>query len=51
MSAATWRQELIEDSPSVIANVDGDDLCLDLRWIAAADDAKLGEAIGGRIDL
>ncbi len=50
MPAEKWAQELIEDSPSVIATVDGEDLCLDLRWIAAADDARLGEAIGGKID-
>ncbi len=42
-----WASELRGDVPSVLAAVDGDELVLDLRWIAAADDRRLAEVIGG----
>ncbi|TWU48774.1 L-seryl-tRNA(Sec) selenium transferase [Rubripirellula tenax] len=47
LSAQDWVDKLRGDVPAVFANVDGDDLVLDLRWIAAADDAKLADAISG----
>ncbi len=49
LSADEWNRELIEELPAVITTVDGDDVCVDLRWVAAADDAKLGETLGGKI--
>jgi hypothetical protein len=33
----------------VIASVDHLDLVIDLRWIAAADDGKLAEALGEKL--
>jgi L-seryl-tRNA(Ser) seleniumtransferase len=47
MSADAWASDLSEELPAVLAKVDGDDLLVDLRWIAAADDGKLAEALGG----
>jgi hypothetical protein len=32
----------------VLAGVDGEDLKVDLRWIAAADDGSLAETLGGK---
>lgn len=49
LSAGDWKQELIDNLPAIVTTVDGEDLCIDLRWISAADDAQLGEAIGGKI--
>ena len=49
LSADQWNRELLEELPAVITTVDGEDLCVDLRWIAPADDAKLGETLGGKI--
>lgn len=47
MSAQDWALDLLEELPAVHANADGDDLVVDLRWIAAADDGKLVETLGG----
>lgn len=47
-TVSDWAVRLSEELPAVIAGIDGDDLKIDLRWIAAADDGKLAEAIGGK---
>ena len=47
MTADAWASQLREELPAVLANVDGDDLCVDLRWISAADDGQLAETLGG----
>lgn len=44
-SAADWQQELRANLPSVLAGIDGEDLLVDLRWIAAADDNRLAESL------
>jgi L-seryl-tRNA(Ser) seleniumtransferase len=49
MSTDAWVNDLREDFPAVLATCDGDDVCIDLRWIAAADDAKLAETLGGSV--
>ena len=46
-SADHWRDELREEMPSVVTAVDGEELVIDLRWIAAADDGKLAGLIAG----
>lgn len=47
LSAAEWADNLREDIPAMLVTVDGDDLCVDLRWIAASDDGKVAEALAG----
>lgn len=47
-SASTWANELIESLPAVYVQADDDCVKLDLRWIAAADDSKLAEALTGQ---
>ncbi len=49
-SAADWAASLRDEIPAVIAFADGDDLKIDLRWIAASDDGKLAEALGDRLN-
>jgi L-seryl-tRNA(Ser) seleniumtransferase len=49
LEAATWQRNLQDELPAIMANVSGEDLCVDLRWISPADDARLGEALGGKI--
>ena len=49
MSAEAWASDLREELPAVFASVDGDDVCVDLRWIAAANDGKLAETLGGSV--
>lgn len=46
LSAENWASRLIKQDPAVIASVIGDDLVVDLRWVAASDDAQLAEALG-----
>lgn len=46
-TAAAWASRLKDEMPAVLAGVDGEDLKVDLRWIAAADDARLAETLGG----
>tara|TARA_R110002049_G_scaffold182485_3_gene350399 strand:+ start:12762 stop:14060 length:1299 start_codon:yes stop_codon:yes gene_type:complete len=46
-SAEKWSEDLREEIPSVIARVDGEELVVDLRWIAAADDSKLAALLAG----
>jgi hypothetical protein len=48
MSSEDWASHLRDELPAVYAAVDGDDLRVDLRWIAAADDGKLAETLGGK---
>ena len=50
LSAEDWTRELLEELPAVIATIDGEELRVDLRWIAPSDDAKLAEALGGKIE-
>ena len=45
LSSSDWQAALAEQVPVVLAAVDGEHLCIDLRWIAAADDSKLAEAL------
>lgn len=45
-SAEDWASELKEEVPAIFASTLDDDLIVDLRWIAAADDGKLAEALG-----
>ncbi len=51
LSSERWAASLRDQSPAVIALSDGDDLRVDLRWIAAADDAKIAAALGANSDL
>lgn len=46
MSAEAWQQSLADCVPAVLTVVDGENLVIDLRWIAAADDNRLAEALG-----
>ncbi len=46
ISAQAWQQTLVESVPAVLTGVDGEQLVVDLRWIAASDDNKLAEALG-----
>ena len=45
-SAEDRAKSLQDQIPSVLALVDGNDLKIDLRWIAAASDNRLAEALG-----
>lgn len=45
LSAADWHQHLRDDLPAVLSGVDGEEVVIDLRWIAAADDNRLVEVI------
>ena len=49
-SAEKWHDELREEMPSVVTAVDGQELIVDLRWIAAADDGKLAGLIASESD-
>jgi len=44
-SALEWQRSMAENVPAILAGVDGESLCIDLRWIAAADDNKLAETL------
>ena len=50
MSAADWQAELLDEMPALATTVVDDMLRVDLRWVAAADDTKLAEALGGKTD-
>ena len=45
MSAVDWAVQLRGEMPSILVGVAGDDLCIDLRWIDAANDTRLVEAL------
>ncbi len=47
LSADAWAAKLRAEIPAVIAEANDDDLVVDLRWIAAADDSKLARLLGG----
>ncbi len=49
LSSVDWQKKLIDELPAVAANCRGDAICVDLRWIAASDDSRLAEALGGTI--
>ncbi len=44
-TAEAWQQSLTENVPAILSTVADDHLSIDLRWVAAADDNKLAEAI------
>ncbi|WP_186776058.1 hypothetical protein [Rubripirellula reticaptiva] len=46
-SAQQWADELRDNVPAVTTHVDADAVVFDLRWVSAADDRVLAEAIGG----
>jgi L-seryl-tRNA(Ser) seleniumtransferase len=46
-SAGDWAASLQDQTPAVLAAPDGSDLIIDLRWISAASDNQLAEALGG----
>lgn len=50
MTAEAWVDDLRQEFPAVMASCDGNDVVVDLRWIAAADDAKLATALGGAVE-
>jgi L-seryl-tRNA(Ser) seleniumtransferase len=49
LDVGQWQRDLMEELPAIVAKVCGDELCIDLRWISPADDARLGEALGGKV--
>ena len=49
LNADQWNRKLIDDYPCVLTTVNEDKLCVDLRWVHPADDAKLGEIFGGTV--
>ena len=49
MEAEKWCRLLSEDYPSILSSIEDHKLCIDLRWVHPADDAKLGEILGGEI--
>jgi L-seryl-tRNA(Ser) seleniumtransferase len=49
-SAAEWANRLRDELPAVLVAADGEELRVDLRWIAAADDGRLADSLGGNID-
>lgn len=44
-SAIDWQRKLETQSPAIIAEVENDELIVDLRWIAASQDSQLAETI------
>ena len=46
-NAQQWSEQLREDSPAVIARVDGEELVIDLRWVDAASDNTIAGMIDG----
>ena len=46
-SAKDWQRQLMDEMPAVVGTVSDDALRIDLRWIAAADDGRLAEVLGG----
>ena len=49
MSAEDWQRKLLKEIPAVAADRSGEMLRIDLRWIAASDDSRLAEVLGGDI--
>ena len=45
LSAIDWQAALADQMPVVLAAVERENLCVDLRWIPAADDNKLAESL------
>lgn len=46
LSAEEWAEQLREEIPSIEAAVEAEQLRIDLRWIAPADDKKLAQILG-----
>jgi L-seryl-tRNA(Ser) seleniumtransferase len=49
MSAEDWQSKLMKEIPAVVADCSSEGLRIDLRWIAASDDSRLAELLGGDI--
>ncbi len=47
LPATDWAIKLREQIPSIWANVDGEEVVVDLRWVSPADDAKIAAGIIG----
>jgi L-seryl-tRNA(Ser) seleniumtransferase len=47
MTADAWSTKLRDDFPSLWVNVDGDEIVVDLRWIAPAEDNKIASTLAG----
>jgi L-seryl-tRNA(Ser) seleniumtransferase len=45
LTAEAWQKALLDGLPAVLTTVEQDRLCVDLRWIAAADDGRLAETL------
>ena len=46
LSAREWQQSLFGSVPAVVTTIEEEDrLCVDFRWIAAADDNRLAEVL------
>lgn len=50
LSANSWATKLAEQSPAILANVEDDELVIDLRWISASQDTLLAEGIAPEPD-
>lgn len=46
LSAENWAAKLRLQNPAVMASIDGADLLIDLRWLAASEDSTVAEALG-----
>ncbi|OYP36672.1 hypothetical protein [Rhodopirellula sp. MGV] len=49
-SAQSWATHLLQQTPAVIASVDGDDLVIDFRWLPASADSLVAEALAPSTD-
>ncbi len=47
LGAEAWAMKLREDVPSLWVNVDGDEIVVDLRWIAPSEDNKIAASLAG----
>lgn len=47
LGADAWAAQLREDSPSLWVGVDGDEIVVDLRWIAPSEDTKIAASLAG----
>lgn len=51
LTADAWANQLREGVPSLSVATDGDEIVIDLRWIAPADDAKIAQAVIGESNI
>ncbi len=47
MAAEAWAAKLRDDAPSLWVRIDGEEIIIDLKWIAPADDSKIADALLG----